>query len=285
MSNEIIRYEVNGAPVELSNDIIRKYLVNGQGNVTDQECKMFLEMCRSAGLNPFLKDAYLIKYGAQQAQMITGIGVFERRAFNNEKYRGMEDGVIVVDKDGLVVERTGSFTLSTDTIVGGWGRVYVKDYAVPITATVSFDEYCSKKDGKPSSTWAKMPGVMINKVAKVAALRKAFPDDLRGLYETIEMNVDETIIPEQSLNSEQIKQLKSIDVVEAKITKAQVNEIFKKANGNVELIKDVLNAYGLETGKDIPKSLYDAIINDIDSAIENQQSAQYLEVVEDSEAA
>ncbi len=47
----------------LTADTVRNYLVSGGGNVTDQEVVMFLELCKAQKLNPFVKDAYLIKYG------------------------------------------------------------------------------------------------------------------------------------------------------------------------------------------------------------------------------
>ena len=60
----------------LTADTVRNYLVSGGGNVTDQEVVMFLELCKAQKLNPFVKDAYLIKYGNQAAQIVTGKDVF-----------------------------------------------------------------------------------------------------------------------------------------------------------------------------------------------------------------
>ena len=49
-------YESNGEKVKLSPVTVRNYLVNGGGNVSDQEVMMFLTLCRYQHLNPFLKE-------------------------------------------------------------------------------------------------------------------------------------------------------------------------------------------------------------------------------------
>ena len=54
---------------------------------------------------------------------------------------------------------------------------------------MTFDECVQKKgDGTPNSNWTKQPTTMIEKVAKVRALREAFVEDLAGMYEAEEMD-------------------------------------------------------------------------------------------------
>ena len=50
----ICEYEANGETIKLSPGIIKNYLVSGGGNVTDQETMLFLMLCKSQHLNPFL---------------------------------------------------------------------------------------------------------------------------------------------------------------------------------------------------------------------------------------
>jgi hypothetical protein len=45
----------------------------------------------------------------------------------------------------------------------------------------------AKKDGKPNSMWAKMACNQLAKCAEALAIRKAFPEDLAGLYAPEEM--------------------------------------------------------------------------------------------------
>ncbi len=190
----IVYQDTSGNDVKLSPNIIKRYLVNGNAqNITDQEVTMFLNLCKFQKLNPFLREAYLIKYGDQPASMVTGKETFTKRAQKNPLYQGFQAGVIVVDKNDEVVYRNGQFALPTDKIVGGWAKVYVKGYQVPVESEVSFDEYAGrKKDGSLNGQWAKMPAVMIRKVALCTALREAFPDSLGGLYDSSEMHTDIT---------------------------------------------------------------------------------------------
>lgn len=197
LRNKAIEFQVNGANVSLSPSIVRNYLTNGDGNVSDQEVAMFINLCKYQKLNPFIKDAYLIKYGNQAATIVTSKDAILKRAMRNPMYAGHEAGVIVLNKDGDMDYRTGAVILPGESLVGGWAKTYVKGYTVPIETAVSFDEYAGrKKDGTLNSMWKGKPGVMIRKVALVSSLREAFPDDLQGMYASEELNtgIDDTMV-------------------------------------------------------------------------------------------
>ncbi len=156
----------------LTADTVRNYLVSGGGNVTDQEVVMFLELCKAQKLNPFVKDAYLIKYGNQAAQIVTGKDVFIKRAYENPNFDGMKAGVVILKRDGSLEYREGSLKLPNETLVGGWCEVYLKDKRCPAKAVVSFDEYAGRKaNGQLNSMWANKGATMIRKVAQSQALR------------------------------------------------------------------------------------------------------------------
>ena len=169
--------------IDLSSDIVRKFLVTGEGKVTDQEIVMFIGMCKANKLNPFNKDAYLIKYGTQPATMIVSKDVFFKRAIEHPMYNGMESG-ICVEKNGEIINRTGHvYIKGTETLLGAWCRVHRKDWSFPIYQEVNFDEYAGRtKTGELNSNWKSKPSVMITKVAEATALRKAFTDTTQGMY-------------------------------------------------------------------------------------------------------
>lgn len=180
----VTEYESNGEIVKLSPETIRAYLVNGGGEVTNQEVMMFLSLCRFQHLNPFLKEAYLIKYGSSPATIVTGKDVFTKRAKRNTAYAGKQAGIFVKDTEtGEIIEREGTFYQpGSETVIGGWAKVYIRGYERPEYAAVSFEEYAGRtKDGKLNSQWSTRPATMIRKVALVQALREAFPEDYAGM--------------------------------------------------------------------------------------------------------
>lgn len=193
----LIEYDSNGEKVKLSPETIRKYLVNGDGTVTDQEIMMFISLCRYQRLNPFLKEAYLIKYGnSTPATIVAGKDVFTKRAQHNPKFAGMQAGVTVLH-NGEILEREGALVLPDEELVGGWAKVFIKDYTQPVYAGASFLEYAGKKkDGSLNSQWAVKPATMIRKVALVQALREAFPDNYEGLYSPEEISEANNLMPE-----------------------------------------------------------------------------------------
>ena len=96
------KYETAFGTVELSIDTIKKYLVKGSASkVTDQECAMFLNLCKFQRLNPFVNEAYLIKFG-DDAQMVVGHGAYRRRAEENPAFKGMKDGITVTRGDDVI---------------------------------------------------------------------------------------------------------------------------------------------------------------------------------------
>lgn len=194
----MIEYDSNGTMVKLSPAIVKDYLVSGNGAVTDQEIVMFLNLCKAQHLNPFLREAYLIKFGSAPASIVTGKEVFTKRARRNKNYEGQEAGVIVLSEntDDPLTYRPGALVLEGETLVGGWAKVYIKGDRVPLENAVSFSEYCLYKDGKPASNWAVKPATMIRKVALVQALREAFPEDLQGLYDQDELGTMDIVLSE-----------------------------------------------------------------------------------------
>lgn len=201
MSNEIevkqnqreltVIYEIDGNQIKLTPSIVQEYIVGTDAEITLPEFKFFTELCKARKLNPFLREAYCIKYGKNPAQIVVGKDAILKRAITNANFNGIESGVIVLTAKGEVVERKGTFKLPTETLVGGWAKVYRKNWEYPTYCSVGFDEVAQKKsDGTLNSNWATKGATMVEKVAKVRALRETFIEDLGGMYEAEETGVE-----------------------------------------------------------------------------------------------
>ena len=194
---QLVSFQANGATVELSPQIVRDYLVSGdKERVSMQEIVMFINLCKFNGLNPWLREAYCIKYGNEPATMVTGKEAFEKRAENHPQHDGHRAGIIVYDEEtGELTYRVGAFYIAGEKIVGGWAEVYRKDQRQSTRVEVPFDEYAGrKKDGSLNSQWSAKPATMIRKVALVQALREAFPQTFGGMYDADEVGVDSGVL-------------------------------------------------------------------------------------------
>lgn len=190
MAKELAKYkDASGQEITITDvDVVRVFCDNPA--VTQREVKLFVELCKAQRLNPFIREAYLVKYGDKPASLVVGKDVYTKRAQANPRFKGMQAGIFVT-RDGKGKEREGSMVLPGETVVGGWCKVFVEGYDVPIYDSVAFEEYATRKrDGNLGGSWAKMPGTMIRKVAMVHALREAFPDEFQGLYDAAEMGVE-----------------------------------------------------------------------------------------------
>lgn len=223
MSNEVTTFSANGENIELTMNDVANYLVDGNSKITRQEAKMFMELCKYQHLNPFLKEAYIIKFGSKPAQLITSKEAFMKRAESHPQYAGIKAGVIVL-RNKEIVYSNGAFTLPNDQVVGGWADVFRKDRTEPHHVEISMQEF-----SKGQSTWKSMPATMIRKTAIVNALREAFPEALGGMYTEDDKNPNE---PAQ--------EVKEVEVTERE---QQANSILKGAtsDSNAQTSNDTQN--------------------------------------------
>ena len=176
-----VTYSVLGQDIRLNAAIVRNFLTKGNGNVTDQEILQFISICKYQQLNPFLNEAYLVKFannrgGEDSAQIIVSKEAFMKRAEGAPEYEGFRAGLIV--KRGTeVLYNEGEFTMDGDVLLGGWAEVYRSDRKYPIKAMVNLKDY-----DKGRSTWNTIKCTMIRKVALMHALREAFPTQLGAMY-------------------------------------------------------------------------------------------------------
>ena len=223
--DRLMVFRVGNDEVKLSNNLVKRYLVSGQGNVTDQEIMYFMKLCKARNLNPFVKDAYLIKYTDKDpATVVVAKDAIEKRAIQHPQYNGKKVGIYVENKEtGELIKREGSiFRKDKEELVGAWCTVYRKDWDNPVTAEVNFDEYIgTKKDGTPNTNWKNRPVTMITKVAKAQALREAFIEELSGMYEAEESGVNTSELDETPIQVNETEHYSKTKIEDAEVVEEE----------------------------------------------------------------
>lgn len=166
---------------KLDGNTLRDF-VDPQHKASPQELQALLAIVKNRNLNPFTKEVYFIKYGSAPAQIVVSKEAIMKRAEENTDFDGFEAGIVIETEDGSIERLAGTIVPKNVKLRGGWCKVYRKDRSHAIEADADFAYYNTGKN-----LWAKMPALMIRKVAIVSAFREAFSESIGGLYTADEM--------------------------------------------------------------------------------------------------
>jgi len=159
------------------------------GQLDAPEFSLFVEVCRAKKLDPFSRQIHAVKRwdsmaGREVMTIQTGIDGFRTLAERTGKYVGQR-GPFWCGDDGVWRDVWLEATPPKAAKV----EVLRKDFDEPLVGVALFQEYAQqKKGGQLNHMWGKFSTVMLAKCAEAVALRRAFPEQLSGLYTNDEMH-------------------------------------------------------------------------------------------------
>lgn len=226
MANEIVKLEFNKDQVEL----IRSQIAP---KASDEELKLFIYQAKRTGLDPMARQIYAIHRRAKdhngnwvdKMTIQVSIDGFRVIAERSGSYAGQDEPMFLTDEKGKLYCKVSVY------------RWHSNSRYVAAVGVAYWDEYVqADKDGKPLGLWAKMPRTMLAKVAEALALRKAYPQDLSGLYTGEEMDQQDS---QEAIIVEPIEGIepKKVDVKPDKDTREYLDEDHPKWAQVVEAIK------------------------------------------------
>jgi len=162
---------------------------------TDDELKLFVTVCNLRGLNPFTGQIHFVKRNQWNPDLNEGKGGYEKVATFQT---GIDGYRLIAERTRQYAGPVGTWWCGPD---GAWRDVWLEDtppaaakvvvrkagFAEPVVAIARWKAYVqTKQGGGPNRMWARMDAEQLAKCAEALALRKAFPQELSGLYTTDE---------------------------------------------------------------------------------------------------
>jgi phage recombination protein Bet len=217
-TNELIQFK------EEQIELIKKQIAP---NANNNELKLFLYQAQRTGLDPLTRQIYCIHRGGKMT-IQTSIDGFRVIAERSGEYAGQDEPIYTEENNKLISCKITVYKFRGDVrYPASVGVAYLSEYA------------------QTTPIWNKMPRVMLAKVAEALALRKAFPQDLSGLYTGDE-------------------------IADAPVKDVSPNNFFKEPEGQMKNLSNIAS-------EELKASAEEQRLNKLKDALSKMQSAQEIQ--------
>ena len=219
-NREIATADAFGKLTRSQVELIKRTVAKG---ASDDELRLFVQVCKGANLNPFLRQVHLVprwdsRIGAEVRTIQVGIDGFRAVAESSNQYAGNDDPIFENEKEieyGQKEKKKIMVPLKSTVTV----YKLMEGQRMAFTATARWDEYYP--GDKMGFQWHIRPYLMLGKCAEALALRKAFPKLLSGMYAQEEMDKGQSGTNEADKSA---KGFQTLMVAIEKATLAQLEE-------------------------------------------------------------
>lgn len=220
---------------------------------TDDELQMFIAQCERTQLDPFARQIYAVfrwDGRAQDEKMTVQVSIdgFRLVAERTGKYAG-QAGPFWCDATGQWSEIwTSGKPVAAKVIV----RKAIGGVIAETPAVAHWSEYAIT--GNAGRFWNDKPALMLAKCAEALALRKAFPQELSGLYTAEEMARADTVgVVTGEVLEAKIPDRAPIRDPDGPATEPQQKRINALLKSTRTAKDDALAFYKQMTGRDLPE--------------------------------
>ncbi len=167
----------------------------------------FLHISEKTGLDPMARQIYCIgRFGSDGLEwsVQTGIDGFRVIAERSKQYAGQDEPEWLTASGEWVPAFVKA--LHGEHPLAARVKVYRHDWDRPMVGIATWDEYAqTKRNGQLTAMWEQRGPGQLAKCAEALALRKAFPQDLSGLYTDDEMQSQTLEVVEGENEGEQVR--------------------------------------------------------------------------------
>jgi phage recombination protein Bet len=296
MSTAVALYEpTEGAIAQLQFsqtqlDLLKATIAKG---TTDEQFALFVEVAQRTGLNPFAKQIYAVVRNTKDGDkwvptmtIQTGVDGYRLIAQRTGEYAGQRGpqwcGPDGQWRDVWLEEKTPPAAARVGVLRHGFSE--------PVWGVATLQSYMqTTRDGAPQGLWRSMPDVMIAKCAEVLALRKAFPQELSGLYADAEMEQadSEPMRRQEPFREPQARRVNKNtgEIASQASTVWSKGDLTEKLKGAGLTVKDLALVLGGEITRDNYPERIDGYLADhpgatLDTIVEETVAAKYAQTAE-----